>query len=131
LGLSRFIVAILAVALAIFPIAGAGAGSPRDHHAQLATTVHHDHNSGTALDAGFVESDAEPHNCASSANGNEHGKQHPTSGCCGMGACHALAFVSSPIVASPTSFRSSLALRGDEQVRGQPSAPLDRPPRTV
>jgi hypothetical protein len=131
LGLSRFIVAILAVALAIFPIAGAGAGSPGGHHAQLVTTAHPDHNSGTAPDAGFVESGAESHDCASSANANDHDKQHATSGCCGMGACHALAFVTSPIVASPAFFRSSLALCGDEQVRGEPSAPLDRPPRTV
>jgi hypothetical protein len=130
LGLSRFIVVVLAVALAIFPIAGAGAGSPAGHHAQLAMAGHHDHI-GTAPDAGFTETSAEAHDCASSTKGKEHSKEHPTSCCCGMGACHALAFVSSPIVASPAFFRSSVALRGDEQVRGQPSAPLDRPPRTV
>ena len=48
-----------------------------------------------------------------------------------LGACHALAFVASIIVAGPAPFGSSVVVCGDEQVRGEFSFRLDRPPRTV
>jgi hypothetical protein len=127
LGLSRFIVAVLAIALAVFPIAGARGVAHVGHQPELGATAHHSQPADAASHDASVEMAFDAHDCSS----NEHGKQHPATGCCDMGACHALAFVASIIVAGPAPFGSSVVVWGDEQVRGEFSFRLDRPPRTV
>jgi hypothetical protein len=127
LGLSRFIVAILALALAVFPLSGARAVAHGGHQLERAATAQQSHQAEVDSHDASVEMASDAHDCSS----KEQGKPHPATGCCDMGACHALAFVGSPIAAAPAPFGSSIVALGDEQVRGEFSFRLDRPPRTV
>ena len=120
--------ALLALSLAIFPISGMGSAvlaSHAHHHHGAATAHTHDHATVADHD-GADELASAADDCA----GHEasHGKE---TGCCGMGACHAFtvaALVGFTYSALPM---GSIANRGDEQVRGELSARIERPPRTV
>jgi hypothetical protein len=128
LGLSRFIVAVLAIALAVFPVSGARPIAHAGHQPELGATAHHSQHADAASHDASVEMAFDAHDCSSKEH---HGTQHPATGCCDMGACHALAFVASIVVAGPAPFGSSIVVRRHEQVRGEFSFRLDRPPRTV
>jgi hypothetical protein len=125
LSLSRIVTVLIAVALAVLPLAGAHSVMHGGNQLKVGATGHHSHPADVVSDDAPVEMASGAHDCSS----KEHRNQHPATGCCDMGACHALAFVASIVVAVPASFGSSVVVLGDEQVRGEFSFRLDRPPR--
>ncbi|MCC2650955.1 MAG: hypothetical protein K0R61_2256 [Microvirga sp.] len=124
--LSRFMVALFAVALAVFPLSGARALGLGGHHQKVAAGAQHGHHPEISHHA-TTEAASGAHDCSE----DEHGSGHPAPGCCDMGACHAMALTASVVVATPASFGRTVVRLGDEQVRGEFFFRLDRPPRTV
>ncbi len=121
---------LLTLSLAIFPISGTHAAAVMGHHHgvvldQAPEGVHGaDHNATEAVDYATHESTSATHDCSSDNNA-----PHTTGGCCDMGACHAFALGGIAAVAAPAALRGNLVSQGDEQVRGERSFRIDRPPR--
>jgi hypothetical protein len=138
----RVIIAvILAISMAIFPIAmpqtaamtgghhGAAAATAHDHDHDASSATHHDHDLDALLD------------CVNDRVGDSHhgASCHQQAGvdgsgdafCCGSIACHAFQLTASPTVYVPLAVSSGLALSGEEQVTGDFFGRIDRPPRTV
>jgi hypothetical protein len=121
---STIIAVFLALSLAIFPIPGAmpaavmGAhhGAAPQHATGQSRVSDHDAGHRTA-----ANEDCSGHKAPA-------GKQ---AGCCDMGACHA--FTAAPLTtfADVAPLVASVIAQGDEQVRGELSVRIERPPRTT
>jgi hypothetical protein len=123
--MNTIIALFFAFSMAILPIAGARSAMATGHHPQAAAVqdaaghapaTHHDADQSTA-----ATDDCAGHKAPA-------GKQ---AGCCDMGACHV--FTAAPVAtfvyaAAPV---GSLVEQGDEQVRGELSIRIERPPRTM
>ena len=122
--ISTMLAVMLALALAIFPISGGQSAATigHQHHHSVQTNHAGDHS----IDAAADELASAADDCA--GHKAPQGKQ---AGCCDMGACHAFTTASLTILAYSASLVGSVADRRDDQVRGEPSARLERPPRTV
>jgi hypothetical protein len=137
------IAVILAVSMAIFPIAmpqaaamtgghHRAAATAHDHHhdASSATVSHNDHgNFGASRDC-VNDRVGESHHGASCQQHAETNGSGDAS-CCGTIACHAFQLTASPAVCMPVAVSSPLAVPGEEQVTGDFYGRIDRPPRTV
>jgi hypothetical protein len=146
-GLQRMraiIAVILAVSLAIFPIAmpqaavmagghhGAATATVHDHHhhdASSATVTHHDHGNVHASFDCMNDHVSDRHHGASC----HHAETDSSSDafCCGNIACHAFQLTASPIVYVPSRSSSGPVVSGEEQIPGDFVGRIDRPPRTI
>lgn len=111
---------LFALSLAIAPISGARAAAMHDHHHGAA--AHHDHAAAPAA--------ADPAHAGDDCAGHE-APLSKHAGCCDMGACHPFTIVPLATFAYGASLMGSIAERRDDQVRGERSGRIDRPPRPV
>lgn len=132
------IAALVAVSLAIFPIAtapAAGIGIDGGRHG-LAGLEHHD-NAAAGLDDFHHGKVGASHACdagepaASSPAGDPAADAQCAAVCCGGMACHFFQVSSVPPISAPPAEPSGLAVPGEEQLAGTVPDQLDRPPRTV
>jgi hypothetical protein len=130
--IGRFLVAILAFAVAAFPLSAAQARMPSAHAAQGAK--HHVHHASTAYthaahvhhahrDVAASQVPVDPAATASAKSEPGHDK-----GCCV--ACHAIDALTLASIEPPCSAHALLHLTGDPQLPGQPPSGIERPPRS-
>ena len=125
-----FVAALIAVAMAIFPITGSRSAALGGHDHHLAALVTHVHGSSAA--APCLDEAADLHATAH-ADGVPDEPSHGNAGqsCCGSMACHFFALSAAPGVFTPLAVPAPLSVTRDEQVAGVFSGRIERPPRTV
>ena len=129
--MGTIIVALLAFAMAIFPISVPQAAASAGHQHAATVGAGHAH---VAVDGDHEHPDKMgSHDTDLSASADHDQGSHDCSGpvCCSMGTCHAFQASVLPDLYSPASSAIPVALPGDEQVTGITAGGLDRPPRTV
>jgi hypothetical protein len=121
---STIIAVFLALAMAIFPIAGVRSAAVMGHHGGAA--VQHGGHHASAADHGADHATAATDDC--SGHEAPAGKQ---AGCCDMGACHVFAATLAATFLYAAAPVGTFVQQGDEQVRGERSVRIERPPRTA
>ena len=117
--------ALLAVCMAVFPVAMPQAAALTGHAHGSAS---HTHDGPTDTDVSALhEHDTVEHEHAASHHGDEEGG----SACCGSTACHAFQISSLPALGVRLSLIDVVQVACDHQVPSIPSGRLDRPPRTT
>ena len=119
------IAALLAVCMAVFPVAMPHAAALMGH---AHTSASHTHDGPTNADVSALH-DCDPveHEHAASPAGEEEGGPS----CCGTTACHAFQVSSFPALGVRLTLIGVVQVACEHQVPGVPSGRLDRPPRTV
>ena len=123
---STMIAVLFALSLAIFPISGMRSAAVMGHHHQHSAGAHHASAHSLPGELAADELASATDDCSS--HKAPHGKQ---TGCCDMGACHAFTVAPLATFAYSALLMGSIADRRDEQARGELSARIERPPRTV
>lgn len=120
---STVMAALLALSLAVFPISGARSVATIGHHHQ------HSAKGSVGDHSSILHDSADDLTSANDCSGHKapQGKQ---GGCCDMGSCHAFTAVPFALTGFPLLLMGSIA-DGDEQVRGDLSSHIERPPRTA
>lgn len=130
--MGTIIVALLAIALAIFPISMSQAAASMEHeHTATADTGHEHATLNGAHEHPDVIASCD-HVVASGCSDHDPGSHDPAGpNCCGMGMCHAFHLSVTPALNSPALSFAHISIAGDEQVVSVVSGRIDRPPRTV
>jgi hypothetical protein len=125
---STIIAVVLALSMAIFPISGArsAAAMSNHHHHDHGAVAHHAPDHTLATDHAPDQVATATDDC--SGHKSRSGKQ---TGCCDMGVCHAFTAAPWATSADMASLVETVGDYGDEQVRGELSVRIDRPPRTA
>ena len=124
------VVLLLAISLAIFPVAMPHATVSGSHHG--ASAVHeHEHRAGNTSAACENEASFEELPMASVCNGQFGTSDRAAASCCGTVACHAFQVSAAPMLYVPFARPLARALPEEQQVTGLFSGRLERPPRTV
>ena len=119
------IATLLAVCMAVFPVAMPQAAALTGHAHGSAS---HTHDDPTDTDVSALhDCDTIEHKHVASHHGDEEG----SSSCCGTTACHAFQISSLPALSVRLSLIGVIQVACYHQVPGVSSGRLDRPPRTA
>lgn len=120
--MAPIIAVLLAITMAIFPIAMPRAAASADHRSTVTLDTHHSHGEADVSCAR-----------ASVTCGDHEGDGHEASGsgCCGMSVCHAFQVSAAPAILCRHVTMTSVTVARDEQVGGVTPGGLDKPPRTI
>lgn len=119
--------ALLAVCMAVFPVAMPQAAALSGHSHASAAHTHEALDGSAHVDASALHDDRiVQHEHAAS-----HDEEEGGSSCCGTTACHAFQVSSLPALGVRLSLIGVVQVACDHQVPGIFSGRLDRPPRTV
>ena len=121
----KVMAALLAVCMAVFPIAMPRAAALMGHSHDSAS--HSQHGPTNADVSARHDCDPVEHKPAAPHEGDEEGR----SSCCGTTACHAFQISSLPALGVRLSSIGVVQVACDHQVPDVSSGRLDRPPRTV
>lgn len=127
--------ALLAVCIAIFPIAMPRAAAMAGHSHQTASAAHAHEASGHAHEHASASSENGGAHLAVIAEHDAHASDGEASGdgpsCCGTTTCHSFQTSSPPMLCKRLPVMALVEAVNDHQVQGLVSGRLDRPPRTV
>jgi hypothetical protein len=126
--IDKLVVAILAVAVAVFPLTVAQARMPSSHAGE-----HQALHSGAGHAHGYhahhsVAADAMAPDMATAAGPTAKGEPHHDKACCA--ACHAIDALTLASMEPPCANHALLRPAGDPQLPGEPPSGIERPPRT-
>jgi hypothetical protein len=128
--IGKLVAAVLAVAVAVFPLTVAQARMPSPHAGE-----HHAHGTGYAAIKQAhghhahhgIAADAVAPDMAVAADTTAKGEPHHDKGCCV--ACHAIDALTLASIEPPCAAHALLHLAGDPQLPGEPPSGIERPPR--